>query len=52
MINEPQIYVSKEMHALDRVRLGDLKSPSVLGFQILSFIETEVKVKSSIGPPS
>lgn len=33
-------------------RLGDLKFPSILGFQILCLIETEVKVKSSIGLPS
>lgn len=33
-------------------RLGDLNFPSILGFQILRLIETEVKVKSSIGLPS
>lgn len=34
-----------------RVGLGDLKFPSILGFQILCLIETEVNVKSSTGLP-
>ena len=33
-------------------RLGDLKFPFILGFQILCLIETEVNMKSSIGLPS
>lgn len=32
-----------------RAGLGDLKLPSIPGFQILCFIETEVNVKSSLG---
>lgn len=31
------------------MRLDDLKFPSILGFQLLCFIETEVNMKSSIG---
>lgn len=50
MITEPWDCVGKRDSPIrQRVGLGDLQLPSILGFQSLCCIETEVNVKSSVG---